>query len=67
MTVASWAMQTVLHIQAFKDAEANVWWCTSGDIPGLVSEAPTFDALIERVAAAVPELMVEQAGLGKAF
>ncbi|HZS85847.1 MAG TPA: DUF1902 domain-containing protein [Stellaceae bacterium] len=29
----------------------------SGDIPGLVTEAPTFAALIERALAVIPELL----------
>ena len=50
-------MPDVFHIQAFKDAEANVWWCTSDDIPGLVSEGPTFDALVDRALQVIPELL----------
>ena len=50
-------MPDVLRIQAFRDANANVWWCASDDIPGLVSEAATFDGLVERVSGVVPELL----------
>ena len=56
-------MPDLLRIQAFRDAEANVWWCTSSDIPGLVSEAPTFDDLVERVTAVVPELLAANGAL----
>ena len=39
------------------DNEAQVWIATSDDIPGLVLESGSFDALIERVRYAVPELL----------
>lgn len=39
------------------DDEAGVWIATSNDIPGLVLESGSFDALIERVRFAVPELL----------
>ena len=39
------------------DSEAGVWIATSDDIPGLVLESGSFDALLERVRYAVPELL----------
>lgn len=39
------------------DSEAGVWIATSEDIPGLVLESGSFDALLERVRFAVPELI----------
>ena len=39
------------------DNEAGVWIATSDDIPGLVLESGSFDALIERVRFTVPELL----------
>jgi len=39
------------------DSEAAVWVATSEDIPGLVLESGSIDALIERVRYAVPELL----------
>lgn len=39
------------------DSEAEVWIATSDDIPGLVLEAGSFDALVERIRFAVPELL----------
>jgi len=38
------------------DSQANVWIATNDDVPGLVLESGSFDALIERVRYAVPEL-----------
>ena len=46
------------------DAEAAVWVATSEDIPGLVMESGSYDALIERLRFAVPELL-ELNGLQK--
>ncbi|MCI9151342.1 MAG: DUF1902 domain-containing protein [Lachnospiraceae bacterium] len=39
------------------DEDASVWIATSEDIPGLVLESGSFDALLERVRFAVPELL----------
>ena len=39
------------------DNEAAVWIAESDDIPGLVLESGSCDALIERVKFAVPELL----------
>ncbi len=39
------------------DNEACVWIATSGDIPGLVLESGSFDALLERTRIAIPELL----------
>jgi len=38
------------------DSEACVWYATSDDVPGLVLESGSFDTLVERVRAAIPEL-----------
>jgi hypothetical protein len=39
------------------DEEADVWVATSDDIPGLVLESGSLDALIERVRFTAPELL----------
>ena len=39
------------------DEESTVWIATSNDIPGLVLESGSFDALLERTRFAVPELL----------
>lgn len=39
------------------DPEAAVWIATSEDIPGLVLESGSFDALVERVRFAARELL----------
>lgn len=48
-------MKYVIHLNW--DDEAGVWVATSDDIPGLVLESGSFDALLERVRFAVPELL----------
>lgn len=50
-------------VSAFWDGEAKVWVATSDDIPGLTTEAPTLDALVERVNAVAPELLDDNAQL----
>jgi len=45
------------HIIFTWDPEARVWIATSEDIRGLVLESGSFDALMERVRIAVPELI----------
>ena len=46
-----------LLIKLTWDPEARVWIAESDDVPGLVLESGSFDALIERVRFTVPELL----------
>ena len=39
------------------DGEADVWVATSEDVPGLILESESFDALLERVKQAIPDLL----------
>lgn len=39
------------------DNEANVWYATSDDVPGLIMESESYDTLLARVRRAVPELL----------
>lgn len=48
-------MEYIVHFTW--DEEAGVWIATSDDIPGLVSESGSYDALLERTRFAVPELL----------
>ncbi len=48
-------MEYVIHFTW--DNEANVWTATSDDVPGLVLESGSLDALMERTRHAVPELL----------
>lgn len=49
------------------DDEASVWVATSKDIPGLVLESGSFDALLERTRFAVPELLALNASGSQTF
>ena len=39
------------------DSEASMWIATSENVPGLVLESNSYDALIEKVKIASPELL----------
>ncbi|MCL2797929.1 MAG: DUF1902 domain-containing protein [Firmicutes bacterium] len=49
-------------VELIWDNEAAVWIATSKDIPGLVLESGSIDALIERVRFAAPELLALNGG-----
>lgn len=49
-------MQTY-QVQAHWDAEAQVWWAESDDVPGLVAEARTHNKLVTKLCQLVPELL----------
>jgi predicted RNase H-like HicB family nuclease len=52
-----------LLVTARWDSEAKVWVATSDDIPGLVTEAESLDALVQRVLDVTPELLDDNAHL----
>jgi hypothetical protein len=39
------------------DDDAQVWYCTSEDIPGLILESGSLDILVERARRAAPEML----------
>ena len=45
------------NVKLVWDNEAGVWITESDDIPALFLESPSFDALIERVRKAAPEML----------
>ena len=45
------------RVQCEWDAAAGVWVATSEEVPGLVLECGSLDALMERVKTAIPELI----------
>jgi hypothetical protein len=47
----------VYHVEADWDPEAEVWVATSHDVPGLATEAPTVEALAEKLRVVIPELL----------
>jgi hypothetical protein len=44
-------------VNAEWDDEARVWVATSDDVPGLVTESRTFEALLKKLRTLVPELL----------
>jgi predicted RNase H-like HicB family nuclease len=47
----------VYQVHADWDPEAGVWVATSDDVPGLATEAPTVEALTEKLRTMIPELL----------
>ena len=50
-------IQKPFFIRAEWDEEVRVWVATSDDVPGLVTEAPDMDSLIEKLKIIIPELL----------
>jgi predicted RNase H-like HicB family nuclease len=48
---------TPLVVNVHWDPDAKVWWAESDDVPGLVSEAETFERIVENVIALIPDLL----------
>jgi predicted RNase H-like HicB family nuclease len=46
-----------ITVNAEWDSEAKVWVATSDDVPGLVTEADTVEALAEKLSVMIPELL----------
>lgn len=51
-------MRASYHVKAVWDPEASVWVATSQDVPGLVTEAATIEALTEKLHVMIPELLL---------
>jgi predicted RNase H-like HicB family nuclease len=48
---------TTYEVRAQWDPDAKVWWAVSEDVPGLASEAPSFEELLNNIRELVPELL----------
>lgn len=53
-----------IEVKAEWDSEAKVWVATSDDLPGLVTEAETVEALQRKLATMIPELLEANGNLG---
>ena len=53
----------IYNISCTWDAEADVWYATSDDVPGLVAESDSLDTLIEDVRQLTPELLELNCGV----
>ncbi len=47
----------VYKVRAVWDDEASVWVASSDDVPGLVAEAETMEALMKELKVMIPELL----------
>jgi len=56
-------MSRTYEVEVHWDSEAGVWVAESDDIPGLVAEAESINALVEKVKVLVPELFELNGGL----
>jgi len=52
-------MSKVLEVKALWDDEAKVWVAESNDVPGLITEADTLSALVQKLKYLIPELLAE--------
>ncbi len=50
-------MEKALFVRVEWDEEAEVWVATNDDVPGLVVEADTAEALLIKLKALIPELL----------
>ena len=48
---------SLIVVRALWDSDAAVWVGTTDDVPGLATEAPTLEALRDKVVVMLPELM----------
>ena len=53
----------LILVRALWDEAAGVWVATSEDVPGLVTEADTLEALRAKVLVMIPELLIENGGV----
>jgi predicted RNase H-like HicB family nuclease len=52
----------LIVVKAARDEEAGVWFIESSDMPGLNVEADTLEELIEKIPAAIQDLVEEGGG-----
>ena len=55
---------TALLVKAVWDEEASVWVATSDDVPGLVTEAASFDRLMQKLKVLITEMLDENGYAG---
>lgn len=56
-------MPRILKVFATWDPDAGVWVAESEDIPGLITEAPTTEALLSKLNSIIPVLLEENDGV----
>ncbi|MGJ3246651.1 MAG: DUF1902 domain-containing protein [Elainellaceae cyanobacterium] len=55
----------IFQVNAFWDADSAVWVATSEDVPGLATEAESFDELQQKLRNMVPELLMLNQAIGQ--
>lgn len=50
-------MNSAIRVHAIRDPQARVWVAESEDVPNLVAEAASVEALTERLRGLIPELL----------
>ena len=58
-------MNKICEVLASWDGEAGVWVAESDDVPGLVAEAASPNALVEKLRDLIPELLEVNGVLGR--
>jgi predicted RNase H-like HicB family nuclease len=58
-------MPRTISVTAEWDSEAGVWVATSNDVPGLVTEAETVEALTKKLEVMIPDLLEANGALDK--
>lgn len=53
----SWRCSINYRIKSLWNSDAKVWIATSQNVPGLVLESSSFDALLERIRITISELL----------
>ena len=59
-------LRKIIVVKAALDSEARVWFVEECDLPGLNLEADTFEALLEKLPAAILDLL-EEGGFGSEY
>ncbi|KQS54057.1 hypothetical protein ASG17_14020 [Brevundimonas sp. Leaf363] len=57
-------MTRMILVKAIYDPEAGVWLSESSDVHGLRIEAPTFEALVERLPGVIEDLLADDGETG---
>lgn len=55
-------VETTFHIATKYDDEAQVWYVSDSDVPGLATEAPTVDELLRKLKVMVSEMLTLNEG-----
>lgn len=58
LSAVVWGVRAMdVRVYVAWDPEAEVWVAESDDVPGLVTEAPTVEAMLTKLRVLIPELM----------